>query len=134
MDKKTPYLLVRLAIALSMFGHGFVRLPKLQAFSEGMLKNFENSMLPAFLTLPFSYILPIAELIVGLFLILGWFTRLSAIVGAAVMLSLIFGSSLVENWTAIPIQLIHIAFFAYVIQHIENNTYAIDNILREKKK
>ncbi|HZH70720.1 MAG TPA: DoxX family protein, partial [Flavobacteriaceae bacterium] len=111
-----------------------VRLPKLQAFSEGMLKNFENSMLPAFLTLPFSYILPIAELIVGLFLILGWFTRLSAIVGAAVMLSLIFGSSLVENWTAIPIQLIHIAFFAYVIQHIENNTYAIDNILREKKK
>ena len=134
MDKKTPYLLVRLAIALSMFGHGLVRLPKLQAFSEGMLKNFENSMLPAFLTLPFSYILPIAELIVGLFLILGWFTRLSAIVGAALMLSLIFGSSLVENWTAIPIQLIHIAFFAYVIQHIENNTYAIDNILREKKK
>lgn len=132
MDKKTPYLIVRLAIGLSMFGHGLVRLPKLRAFSEGMLKNFENSMLPEILTLPFSYVLPVAELIIGLLLMLGWFTRLSAIAGAAVMLSLIFGSSLVENWNAIPIQLIHIAFFAYVIQHMESNTYAIDNVVGKK--
>ena len=132
MNKKIAYLIVRIAIGLSMFGHGSVRLPKLQAFSEGMSKNFENSMLPEILTLPFSYILPIAEFIIGLLLILGCFTRISAIAGSVVLLSLIFGSSLIENWNAIPTQLIHIAFFAYVIQHMESNTYAIDNVVGEK--
>src|SRR5690554_6380756 len=102
MNKKIAYLIVRIAIGLSMFGHGSVRLPKLQAFSEGMSKNFENSMLPEILTLPFSYILPIAEFIIGLLLILGCFTRISAIAGSVVLLSLSFGSSLIENWYEIP--------------------------------
>lgn len=127
MHNKISYLIVRLALGLSMFGHGLVRLPKLQAFSEGLVASFENSILPEMLTLPFSYVLPIAELVFGLFIVLGLFTRISAIATAVVLLSLIFGSTLVENWGAITAQLIHIAFVAYIIHHVKDNTYALDN-------
>ncbi|WP_179352681.1 DoxX family protein [Winogradskyella vidalii] len=127
MHNKISYLIVRLALGLSMFGHGLVRLPKLQAFSEGLVASFENSILPEMLTLPFSYVLPIAELVFGFFIVLGLFTRISAIATAVVLLSLIFGSTLVENWGAITAQLIHIAFVAYIIHHVKDNTYALDN-------
>ena len=133
MQNKTSYLIVRIAIGISMFGHGLVRLPKLHAFSEGILKSFENSMLPEFLTLPFSYVLPISEFIFGLFIVLGLFTRMSAIVVSALLISLIFGSALIENWGVITAQLVHIAFIVYLIQNIKDNTFALDNIISIKR-
>lgn len=41
-DFKTTYFFLRLPIALSIFGHGLVRLPKLQTFTEGMVKSMEK--------------------------------------------------------------------------------------------
>jgi len=131
MENKSSYLVIRLAIGMSMFGHGLVRLPKLEAFSQGMVKSFENSMLPEFITMPFSYALPILELILGLFILLGLYTRISAIALSAVLIALIFGSTLVENWGAITAQLVHIAFVAYIIHNIKDNSYAIDNRLNK---
>jgi thiosulfate dehydrogenase [quinone] large subunit len=122
----TSYVLLRLAIATSMFGHGFVRLFKLDGFSKWMVGNFEKSMLPEALVLPFSYTLPFLEFIIGLLLIFGLFTRQALIAGCLVMIALIFGSSMVENWEAIPSQLIHIAFFALLLQFLESNNWALD--------
>jgi len=129
---KSAYLILRLAIGLSMFGHGLVRLPKLTVFSDGMLKEFEHSMLPQALVLPFSYVLPIAEFLVGLFIILGLFTKQSSVVGAIVMLCLIFGTCLIENFGALPSQLIHAAFFAILIQFIDSNSLAIDKLIKNR--
>lgn len=125
----TAYLLARLAIATSMFGHGLVRLPKLEAFSNWMVESFAKSMLPAGLVTPFSYLLPILEFTIGVLLIIGLFTRTALIGGCLVMIILIFGSSVVENWEAIPSQLIHIAFFAVLLNYLPSNTWAVDNVI-----
>lgn len=127
----TSYLLLRLAIAISMFGHGLVRLPKLASFSNWMVGSFENSMLPKIIITPFSYILPIAEFAIGLFLLLGIFTKPSLVAGAAVMLILLFGTSMIENWEAIPSQLIHIAFFALLLHFADYNSWAIDTLIKK---
>ncbi|MEP5255305.1 MAG: DoxX family protein [Winogradskyella arenosi] len=129
MHSKTSYLIVRLALGLSMFGHGLVRLPKLEAFSQGLVKSFENSMMPEVLTLPFSYILPFGELIFGALLVIGLFTRVAVLGIAAILLALIFGSTLVENWGAITAQLVHVAFVAYLSHHIKDNSYALDRFV-----
>lgn len=126
------FLFLRLAIGISMFGHGLVRLPKLEAFSNWMVTSFEKSILPQTLVLPFSYVLPIAEFAVGILLITGLFTRAALIAGSAVMLSLLLGTSLIENWDALPSQLIHLAFFALLIQFISSNKWALDNVLFKK--
>lgn len=124
------FLLLRLAIGASMFGHGLVRLPKLAGFSSWMVGSFEKSMLPLSLVRPFSYALPILEFTVGLLLITGLFTKASLIAGALIMVALIFGTTLIESWDAITSQLIHAAFFAVLLQFVQYNTYALDSLLK----
>lgn len=127
----TSFLLLRLAIAISMFGHGLVRLPKLTTFSNWMVGSFEKSMLPKILVTPFSYILPIAEFTIGLLLLFGLFTKPSLVAGGIVMLALLFGTAMIENWEAVPSQLIHIAFFALLLQFIDSNSWAIDLLIKK---
>ncbi len=130
MENNTiAFVLLRLAVAASMFGHGLVRLPKLSGFSHWMVTSFEKSMLPGALVLPFSYILPVAEFIVGLLLILGLFTRLSLIGGALIMIALILGTTLIEDWHSLPSQLIHAAFFAVLLVFIRYNGFALDKLI-----
>ncbi|RBL93853.1 DoxX family membrane protein [Chitinophaga flava] len=132
MENNTiAFVLTRLAIAASMFGHGLVRLPKLNAFSDWMVKSFEKSMLPGILVLPFSYILPLAEFAIGLLLILGLFTRTSLIAGAIVMIMLILGTTLIEDWGALASQLIHAAFFTVLLVFVRYNGFALDNLVRK---
>lgn len=128
----TSFLLLRLAIGASMFGHGLVRLPKLNGFSNWMVTSFEKSMLSAAMVKPFSYALPLAEFAIGLLLILGLFTRPALIAGGIVMIMLILGTTLIENWEALTSQFIHVAFFAVLLHYVASNTYALDNAFLKK--
>lgn len=132
MENNTiAFVLLRLAVAASMFGHGLVRLPKLNGFSAWMVKSFEKSMMPEILVVPFSYILPLAEFAIGLLLILGLFTRISLIAGAVVMIMLILGTTLIEDWAALPSQLIHVAFFGILLVFIQYNRFALDHLIKK---
>ena len=130
MIKPLPYLLLRLLLGMSFLGHGLVRLPKLAKFSEWMVQSFSKSMLPQALVTPFSYVLPVAELLTGILLLAGLFTRTALVAAAGIMLVLIFGSSMIEEWSAIPSQLIHGAIAAYLLNHIETNRLSIDHKLK----
>lgn len=133
--QQLSFLLARLAVGMSMFGHGLARLPKLQTFSNGMVSQFEKSILPKFTVIPFSYILPITELLVGIFLLIGLFTKQTLIVGSVLMILLIFGSSMIEEWGGIPSQLIHAAFFCMLLSLEKSyNSFAVDSILENNRK
>ena len=131
MDVKWAYLLSRLAIGLSFFGHGLVRLPKLDGFSNWMMGQFTKSSIPEFLVLPFSYALPIVEFAAGLMILLGLFTRLGLLLAGAVSLALIFGTTMIENWEALPSQLIHVAFTSVLLAYLPQNSYAVDHLLKK---
>jgi len=124
--KSISYVFIRLGIGISMVGHGLVRIPKLMAFSEGMLGSFKDSLLPNFLLIPFSYTLPFVEFLLGLLLVLGWQTKRAAIGGGILMLTLIGGTSLIENWSALPSQMIHLLFFVLVYEFNKANALALD--------
>jgi len=128
----TVFLLLRLGIGISMFGHGLVRLPKLNAFSQWMVDNFAKSMLPAELVRPFSMVLPFAELVIGLLLLVGLFTEPALISGAVLMLMLLFGTAMVENWEALPSQLIHLILFAVLLQFVASNSWSLDKIFNKQ--
>ena len=126
---KDAYLIVRLAIAISMFGHGLVRLPKLETFAEGMVVQFSETMLPAAMVLPFGYILPIAELIVGALLLFGLMTRAAAWAGAMTMFALMLGTCLLEAFGNLTSQLVHTLFFVILIQFQHSDVYSLDRKL-----
>ena len=125
------FLLLRLAIGASMFGHGLVRLPKLSGFSQWMVGIFQKSMLPGAIVTPFSYALPLIEFGIGTLLLLGLFTKAALIVGAIAMVLLIFGTTMIENWDAITSQLVHAAFFAVLVQFTQYNSFAVDNLFKK---
>lgn len=126
MDKKYSYFFLRLPIAMSMFGHGLVRLPKLGVFAEGMAEQFKDSVLPQFMVLPFGYVLPLIELSIGLLLIVGWQTRNVIFAGLLTMAVLIFGSSTIENWNAISVQLVHALYFGMLLYFLPKDGFSID--------
>lgn len=105
-------LFIRLPIALSFLGHGLVRLPKLHAFASGMADQFAETWLPHGVVLAFGYLLVFAELITGVWLITGVRFKPALMTGLSIMTLLIFGSSLIENWNAVSVQLIHSIYLA----------------------
>lgn len=129
--KTNAYLITRLAVGASIFGHGLVRLPKLAAFARGTVESFEKSVLPAAVVLPFGYFIAIAEFVIGLLVLLGLFTRQASLAGGLLMVLLITGTSLIENWGAIPSQLLHAAFFIVLLQFEESNSLAADKLLKK---
>ena len=131
INNTISFLILRLAIGTSMFGHGLVRLPKLDKFSGWMVNSFKDSILPSALVTPFSYGLPIAEFLIGILLLIGLFTRQALIAGGVVMILLIFGSTLTENWEFLVTQLIHTAIFALLLSNLSYNSYATDKLLKK---
>lgn len=111
---KTAFFFLRLPVAISLLGHGLVRLPKLAGFSNWMVTTMEKSVIPAALIVPFSYLLPVAEALLGLALLLGFKIRLTLYASIALMSLLILGSCSIENWSAIESQLLH-AFYLMAI-------------------
>lgn len=106
-DFKTIFFFLRLPISISLAGHGLVRLPKLQTFTEGMVKSMEKSAIPEALITPFGYVLPFLEAITGISLLIGFKPKITIYSAIVLMSILILGSSSVENWSAIEAQLLH---------------------------
>ena len=134
MDKfikkeRVTYLLGRLPVAMSMFGHGFERLPKLNGFSNHMVQQFNNAVLPLALVEVFSHVLPFVELLTGVLLILGLFTRAAAVLGVLIMLALIFGSSMIEQWENVFTQIVYGLCFALIYYFEPYNYYSVDRLL-----
>ncbi|WP_286897703.1 MULTISPECIES: DoxX family protein [Sphingobacterium] len=125
------YLMLRLVAGISFFGHGLVRLPKLTAFSQWMTETFSKSMLPQSLVSPFSYILPVAEFTIGILLILGIFSPKVIIAGFVVMIILMFGTCLIENWEALPSQMMHAIILVVLYQFISANSISLDQFFKK---
>jgi len=88
-------------------------------------------MLPEILVVPFSYALPILEFVAGLMILIGFFTKQGLLLAGAVSLALIFGTTMIENWEALPSQLIHVAFLSVLLAYLPDNSYAVDHLMKK---
>ena len=119
--KQAAYTLARLPIGFSFLGHGFIRIPKLTAFAQGMTNSFAETYLPVELVKPFALILPFVELLLGIALIIGFKAKETAAVSIVLVCVLIFGSSFQENWSAVAIQLFYGLYLALLFLFSEYN-------------
>lgn len=126
MNTKTAYFFLRVSMGINFFGHGLVRLTKLQDFADGMTKSFEKSWLPQLFVQIFSTALPFLEFTIGLMLIIGCKMRIATMAGASLIILLLFGSSTVENWEAMGIQMIYAGLFYILISRMDDNALSLD--------
>ena len=122
------YFILRLTMGVNMFTHGVARLLDLEKFNMWMLGQFSNTILPEFLVSLSSYMIPFAELIIGVLLILGLFTSRALLLGALLITVLVFGSGLQENWNVMSSQMIYAIFFFILSYLIELNRFSLDRI------
>jgi uncharacterized membrane protein YphA (DoxX/SURF4 family) len=131
-DRALAYLIVRLTIGASLFGHGLVRMPRLGAFHAHMMVEFKTSILPAPMVSACSYALPFAELIIGALLLAGALTRVAAVAAGLVMIVLIFGATSIEHFNVVGEQLVHVIFLAAVIAFRSHNAYSADRVFSRR--
>lgn len=131
-DAQLAHLLLRLALGVNILLHGAVRLPKLAAFAEGLTQGFAETWLPLELVRPFAYAIPIVEALVGALLIVGLFTREALVAGAALMVVLLAGTCIKEDWSTAGLQLIYSALYFALLATRSWERWSVDTRRRAR--
>ncbi|WP_300433884.1 DoxX family protein [Christiangramia sp.] len=124
-NKQLAYFLARITLGINLFIHGLVRIPKLEAFANGIIKGFEDSMLPEILVTPIAYAIPFIEGILGIFLLFGVLARKTLIGAAIFMIILIAGSAFKEDWGTVGTQMLYSLYIFFLIFYQEHELRAI---------
>ncbi len=109
-DHRIAYLLLRLLTGLDFFGHGFARIftgTHLGGFAHWMVGDMGKAPLPQSLVLATGYVVPCVELLIGVMLLLGLGTRYALIVAMLLMMVLMFGVTMKQEWSVAGQQLMY---------------------------
>ncbi|MEM8808071.1 MAG: DoxX family protein [Cyanobacteria bacterium P01_G01_bin.38] len=128
-DISLAYALLRIIMGINYFNHGATRLGNLPGFADAMVGAMEGAWMPEFLVRITALLVSPIELIFGLFLILGLFTRISLIITFVLMAVLMYGVTIVQNWDTASSQLIYNLALFILLAGVGYNRFALDNIL-----
>lgn len=131
-NRQLAFVLLRITMGINFFGHGAVRLPKIPKLREGMMEMFKGSVLPEPLVYGFGTVLPIAEFVIGILLILGLYTKNALAAGAIVMIILIFGSCMIERFDNAGGQMLYALMYFFLIFYLEYNHLSLDHKIVKK--
>ncbi|MDG0815878.1 DoxX family membrane protein [Bdellovibrio svalbardensis] len=131
--QELAYTLLRFALGLNIFLHGAVRLgSNYQKFIDWTTGLFQNTPLPSFAVQAFAHSIPILEVTFGLLILLGLFTLPALIGGTLVMIGLMAGMCIIQNWEIVGIQMIYIFLYTVLTFTLTYNGLSIDRFLIRK--
>lgn len=132
--REIAYVLLRVTMGVMFFFFGLGKFGRgLSEVSAGFGERFAESPLPNALAEAFGFVLPFIEVILGVLLILGLFTRTALVVAAVLMIVLVFGTVLEPS----PETVAHNVTYAFVIFALlwlsDHNRYSVDDIGRSER-
>jgi thiosulfate dehydrogenase [quinone] large subunit len=129
-DAVIAYTILRVSFGANIMLHGVSRiLMGHAAFLAYLTHYFEKaSYVPVSMLSLFATVQPWVELILGLLLMIGLATRFSLIAGALVIMCLVFGTNLAQDWLVSGLQLIYAFLYYYLLVHLDQNRYSIDGL------
>lgn len=117
-NQQLAYQATRIAIGISIFIHGAVRVPKLDFFAHSHLEMFSHTFIAGTPTLIMCYMIPFLEATTGLLILIGGkLTRYGLTLGIATMGILMFGASLAEKFDLLISMILHIIIFYILLNH-----------------
>lgn len=124
------YTILRVSLGLNIFLHGWVRWKAgRSAFAETLVKDFHQTVINTRTVKTFGSLLPIAETLVGICLVLGLFTEITIITGSVLMLLLITGKSIKSDWQTVSLQMIYVLLYVLLEAGLAFNTLSADFFL-----
>src|SRR6266403_1049430 len=131
-DRRLAFAFLRFTLGLNILMHGAVRVPIVSAFVGGMVKEFAKTPLPAVAVKAFASSLPFAEGLVGLFVLVGLWTRSALLLGAFIMAALVFGTALLGDWNTLAIQMLYVVIYAALLAFRKYNDYSLDGLIADR--
>ena len=125
-DFSLAHGLARIGLGINIAMHGITRLGMIPAFAAETVKMFSQTFLPQLLVNATAYLIPPAELGIGLFLIAGLFLRPTLVLGLLLMFQLMFGMTLLQQWQISGLQLFYVSFYAVLLATAGWDYYSID--------
>jgi thiosulfate dehydrogenase [quinone] large subunit len=118
---------------MDFFGHGFARIftgTHLSGFAHWMVGDMAKAPLPAGLTLATGYVVPCVELLIGVLLLTGLATRSALILALLLMLMLMFGVTMKQDWNIAGQQLLYGLVLAVLLYGRERLDLGWGGVLR----
>lgn len=125
-DSSLAHALLRVGLGLNLFTHGLVRLPDLAAFAAHTRQTMAKSPLPMPLVIAAGYAIPFVEITAGVLLLLGLFLRPALVLGFLLLLVLMLGICLAQNWTVAAEQLVYMLVLAALLATARHDRYSVD--------
>jgi len=133
-DISLAYVLLRIVVGINYFNHGFTRMGNIPGFMDAMVGAMAGSWMPEPLVRFTAFFVSPVELIFGLCLILGLFTRLSLVVLFGLMAILMYGVTIVQNWDSASSQLIYNLVLFVLLAGIGYNRWALDQVFFQRDR
>ncbi len=131
-DAAIAYAILRVSFGANIMLHGVSRIYMGHAaFLAYLTHYFEKApYFPAGMLSSFATVQPWVELILGVLLMIGLVTRFSLVAGGLVILCLVIGTNLAQDWLVSGLQLIYALLYYYLLVHLDQNRYSIDRLRR----
>ncbi|MGF1459207.1 MAG: DoxX family protein [Leptolyngbyaceae cyanobacterium] len=128
-DIALAYVLLRVVVGINYFNHGFTRIGNIPGFVNAMVGAMDRAWMPEPLVRTTAVLVSPVELVFGLFLLLGLFTRISVIVLFVLMAILMYGVTIVQNWDSASSQLIYNIVLFILLAAQGYNRWSLDDVL-----
>src|SRR5262249_38520822 len=113
-------------LGLNIAVHGYGRLPNLVGFATEMVKQFAATFLPSPLVYITGFGIAIGEALIGTLLVFGLLLRPTLVTGTLLMLVLIFGSTVTQQWETVSGKMIHVAFYVGLLATVRRDRFSLD--------
>lgn len=125
-DYQLAHAITRIGLGVNIALHGWTRIPKFSAFAEHLHTQFAATFLPVALVHASAYGIVAAESVIGALLLLGLWLRGTLLAGGGLMIVLMFGTCLVQNWSVAGSQLVYLALFAGLLATRRQDWLSLD--------
>ena len=127
------YFFFRIMVGINLFFHGFMRvLTGLSEWEAGLATQFVDTFLPMPLVHVALYMIPIVEIVIGAMTILGLYTRWAIYGGVILMVVLLFGHTVRQNWPGTHIVMPYGIYYWILLVLQGQNWFALDNFRTAK--
>ena len=128
------YALIRITYGVIYLFYGIGKLMVgLSDFVGGMNQQFSGK-LPAFMVMPFAYVLPFGEVVSGALILLGLFTRVGLILSGLLLIGLTFGLVMLGQADKVAHNLIYVLANFVLLWFSDLNQLSLDRLFEPKQR
>ncbi|HWL84750.1 MAG TPA: MauE/DoxX family redox-associated membrane protein [Polyangiaceae bacterium] len=127
-DSELAHATLRLFLGVSIGTHGLARVAHTGAFADELTRQFATTWLPSFSVQAFGYVVPPAELLIGVLIALGLFLRPALVAGTLLMTALTFGTCLRQQWEVAGFQLLYALAYTWLLARAGDARFTVDGL------